>query len=123
MRNLIEKLLADGGEYLYIVRRPGEVAVGVESGPALLQACYNTEDVGRAMHYAALDVSGGVRWYEPEDAEKWAAEALTVVGSSIDVEDILDIANGARTRDGMSRVSTEAVLTAYMKVKREARHE
>ena len=116
MRNLIEKLLADGGEYLYIVRRPGEVAAGVESGPALLQACYNTEDVGRAMHYAALDVSDGVRWYAPNDADKWAAEALTVAGSSIDVEGVLDIANNARTRAGMSRVSTEAVLSAYIKL-------
>jgi hypothetical protein len=123
MRNLIEKLLADGSEYLYIVQRPGETAVGVESGPALLQACYNTEDIGRAMHYAALDVSGGVRWYEPEDAEKWAAEALIVAGSSIDVEDVLDIANGARIRVGTSRVSTEAVLTAYMKAKHGANHE
>lgn len=123
MRNLIEKLLADGSEYLYIVRRPGETAIGVESGPALLQACYNTEDIGRAMHYAALDVSGGVRWYEPEDADKWAAEALIVAGSSIDVEDVLDIANGARTRAGMSRVSTEAVLTAYMKAKHGGGHE
>lgn len=123
MRNLIEKLLADGGEYLYIVQRPGETVIGVESGPALLQACYNTEDIGRAMHYAALDVAGGVRWYEPEDADKWAAEALIVAGSSIDVEDVLDIANGARTRAGMSRVSTEAVLTAYMKAKHGACHE
>ena len=123
MRNLIEKLLADGGEYLYIVRRPGETAIGVESGVALLQASYNTEDIGRAMHYAALDVSGGVRWYEPEDAEKWAAEALIVAGSSIDVENVLDIANGARTRAGMSRVSTEAVLTTYMKAKHGACHE
>lgn len=72
MRNLIEKLLADGGEYLYIVRRPGETAVGVESGPALLRACYNTEDIGRA---------------------------------------------------GMSRMSTEAVLTAYMKAKHGGSHE
>ncbi len=123
MRNLIEKLLADGGEYLYIVKRPGEIAVGVESGAALLQASYNTEDIGRAMHYAALDVADGVRWYEPEDAEEWAAEALIVAGSSIDVEDVLDIANGTRTRAGMSRVSTEAVLTAYMKAKHGARHE
>ena len=117
MRNLIEKLLADGSEYLYIVQRPGETAVGVYSGAALLQASYNTEDVGRAMHYAALDMAGGVRWYEPEDADKWAAEALIVAGSSIDVDDVLDIANGARTRAGMSRVSTEAVLIAYMQAK------
>lgn len=123
MRNLIEKLLADEGEYLYIVQRPGETAVGVDSGAALLQASYNTEDVGRAMHYAALDISGGVRWYEPEDADKWAAEALIVAGSSIDVEDVLDIANGARTRAGMSRVSTEAVLTAYMQAKNGGGHE
>lgn len=117
MRNLIEKLLADGSEYLYIVQRPGETAVGVDSGAALLQASYNTEDVGRAMHYAALDMAGGVRWYEPEDADKWAAEVLIVAGSSIDVEDVLDIANSARTRAGMSRVSTEAVLIAYMQAK------
>lgn len=123
MRNLIEKLLADGGEYLYIVRRPGETAVGVDSGASLLQAYCNIEEVGRAMHYAALDVAGSVRWYEPRDAEKWAAEALIVVGSSIDVEDVLDIANGARTRAGMSRVSTEAVLTAYVKAKHGGRDE
>lgn len=123
MRNLIEKLLADESEYLYIVQRPGETAVGVDSGASLLKACYNTEDVGRAMHYAALDMSGGVRWHELEDAEKWAAEALVVAGSSIDVEDVLDIANGARARAGMSHVSTEAVLTAYMKTKHGGSHE
>lgn len=123
MRNLIEKLLADGSEYLYIVQRPGETVVGVDSGAALLQASHNTEDIGRAMHYAALDVTGGVRWYEPEDADKWAAEALIVAGSSIDVEDVLDIANNARTRAGMSRVSTEAVLSAYVKLKHGGRHE
>lgn len=116
MRNLIEKLLADGGEYLYIVQRPGETAVGVDSGAALLQACYNTEEIGRVMQYAALDMTGGVRRYEPKDADEWAADALTVAGSSIDVEDVLDIANNARTRAGMSRVSTEAVLSAYIKL-------
>lgn len=123
MRNLIEKLLADGGEYLDIVKRPGELAFGADSGPALLQASYNTEDVGRAMHYAALDVASGVRWYEPEDADKWAAEALAVAGRAVDVEHVLDIANGARTRAGMPRVSTEAVLTAYMQAKHEGSHE
>lgn len=123
MRNLIEKLLADGSEYLYIVQRPGETAIGAYSGAALLQASYNTEDVGRAMHYAALDMAGSVRWYEPEDADKWAAETLIVAGSSIDVEDVLDIANGARTRAGMSRVSTEAVLITYMQAKHGGSHE
>lgn len=117
MRNLIEKLLADGGEYLYIVQRPGETAVGVDSGASLLQASYNTEDVGRAMHYAALDVSGGVRWYEPEDAEKWAADALTVVGSMVSVGDVVSMANRARTRVGLPRVSAESILSAYIKAK------
>lgn len=117
MRNLIEKMLADGSEYLYIVQRPGEVAAGVESGPALLEACYNTEDVGRAMHYAALDVAGGVRWYEPEDATQWAADALAAVGSALEVEEVIDMANYARTRVGLSQVSAEAVLSAYIKAK------
>ena len=123
MRNLIEKLLADGSEYLYIIRRPREVAAGVESGPALLQACYNTEDIGRAMHYAALDVSSGVRWYAPEDAEKWAAEALAVVGSVVSVDEVIRIANDTTTRAGLPRVSTEAVLSAYIKLKHGACHE
>lgn len=123
MRNLIEKLLADGSEYLYIVQRPGEIAVGVDSGASLLQVSYNTEDVGRAMHYAALDVAGGVRWYEPEDADKWAAEALIVAGSVVSVGDVISMANRARTRAGMSRVSAEAVLTAYMQAKHGGGHE
>lgn len=123
MRNLIEKLLADGSEYLYIVQRPGETAVGVESGAALLEASYNTEDVGRAMHYAALDVAGGVRWYEPKDAEKWAADALTVVGSVVSVGDVVSMANRARTRVGMPSVSAESILSAYVKAKHGARHE
>lgn len=123
MRNLIEKLLADGGEYLYIVQRPGETAIGVESGPALLYASYNTEDIGRAMHYAALDVSGGVRWYEPEDAEKWAAEALIVAGSAVSIGDVISMANRARTRSGLPRVSAESILSSYMKAKHGARHE
>ena len=123
MHNLIEKLLADGSEYLYIVRRPGETSIGVESGPALLQASYNTEDIGRAMHYAALDVSGGVRWYEPEDAEKWAAEALIVAGSVVSVGDVISMANRARTRSGLPRVSAESILSSYMRAKHGARHE
>lgn len=123
MRNLIEKLLADGGEYLYIVQRPGETAVGVDSGASLLQASYNTEDVGRAMHYATLDVGGGVRWYEPEDADKWAAEALAITGSAVSVGDVISIANRARTRVGLPSVSTEAVLAAYIKAKHGGRHE
>ena len=123
MRNLIEKLLADGGEYLYIVQRPGETAVGVNSGASLLQASYNTEDVGRVMHYAALDVSGGVRWYEPEDADKWAAYALAITGSAVSVGDVISIANRARTRVGLPSVSTEAVLAAYIKAKHGGRHE
>ena len=123
MRNLIEKLLADGSEYLYIVRRPGETAVGIESGPALLQACYNTEDVGRAMHYAALDVAGGVRWYDPEDADKWAAEALIVAGGAATVGDVISMANRARTRSGLPHVSAESILSSYTKTKHGARHE
>lgn len=123
MRNLIEKLLADGGEYLYIVQRPGETAVGVDSGAALLQASYNTEDVGRAMHYAALDVAGGVRWYEPEDADKWVTDALTVVGSIVSVGDVVSIANRARTRAGLPRVSAESILSAYIKAKHGGSHE
>lgn len=123
MRNLIEKLLADGGEYLYIVQRPGETAVDVDSGASLLQACFNTEDVGRAMHYAALDVSGGVRWYEPEDAEKWAAEALIVAGSVVSVGDVISMANRARTRSGLPRVSAESILSSYMKTKHGSGHE
>lgn len=123
MRNLIEKLLADGSEYLYIVQRPGEIAVGVDSGASLLQASYNTEDVGRAMHYAVLDVAGGVRWYEPEDADKWAAEALIVAGSVVSVGDVISMANRARTRAGMSRVPAEAALTAYMQAKHGGGHE
>lgn len=123
MRNLIEKLLADGGEYLYIVQRPGETAVGVDSGAALLQASYNTEDVGWAMHYAALDISGGVRWYEPEDADKWAAEALAIAGSTVSVGDVISIANRARTRSGLPRVSAETILSAYTKIKHGGRHE
>lgn len=123
MRNLIEKLLADGGEYLYIVQRRGETAVGVNSGTSLLQASYNTEDVGRVMHYAALNVSGGVRWYEPEDAEKWAAEALIVAGSAVSVGDVISMANRARTRSGLPRVSAESILSAYTKIKHGGRHE
>lgn len=123
MHNLIEKLLADGSEYLYIVRRPGENAVGIESGPALLQACYNTDDISRAMHYAALDMSGGVRWYEPEDAEKWAAEALIVAGSAVSVGDVISIANRARTRSRLPRVSAESILSSYMKAKHGSGHE
>lgn len=123
MRNLIEKLLADGSEYLYIVQRPGETAVGVESGAALLQESYNTEDIGRAMHYAALDVAGGVRWYEPEDAEKWAADALTVVGSAVSVGDVVSMANRARTRVGLPRVSAESILSTYIKAKHGGSHE
>lgn len=123
MRNLIEKLLADGGEYLYIVRRPGETAAGVESGAALLQASYNTEDVGRAMHYAALDISGGVRWYKPEDADKWAAEALTIADSAVSVGDVISIANCARTRSGLPRVSAETILSAYTEIKHGDRYE
>lgn len=123
MRNLIEKLLADGSEYLYIVQRPGEIAVGVDSGASLLQASYNTEDVGRAMHYAALDVVGGVRWYEPEDADKWAAEALAINGSAVSVGDVISIANRARTRSGLPHVSAETILSAYIKAKHGGRHE
>lgn len=123
MRNLIEKLLADGGEYLYIVQRPGETAVGVNSGASLLQASYNTEDVGRVMHYAALDVSGGVRWYEPEDAEKWATETLIVAGSAVSVGDVISMANRARTRSGLPLVSAESILSAYTKIKHGGRHE
>lgn len=123
MRNLIEKLLADGSEYLYIVQRPGEIAVGVNSGASLLQASYNTEDVGRAMQYAALDVGGGVRWYEPEDADKWAAEALAINGSAVSVGDVISIANRARTRSGLPRVSAETILSAYIKAKHGGRHE
>jgi len=123
MRNLIEKLLADGSEYLYIVQRPGETAVGVDSGTSLLQASYNTENVGRAMHYAALDISGGVRWYEPEDADKWAAEALAIAGSVVSVGDVISIANRARTRSGLPRVSAEAILSAYTKIKHGGHHE
>lgn len=123
MRNLIEKLLADDSEYLYIIQRPGEAAVGVDSGTALLQASYNTEDVGRAMHYAALDVSGGVRWYAPDDAEKWAAEALIVAGGAVSVGDVVSMANRARTRSGLPRVSAESILSSYMKAKHGASHE
>lgn len=93
MRNLIEKLLADGSEYLYIVQRPGEIAVG------------------------------GVRWYEPEDADKWAAEALAIAGSAVSVGDVISIANRARTRSGLPRVSTETILSAYIKAKHGGNHE
>ena len=123
MRNLIEKLLADGGEYLYIVQRPGETAVGIDSGADLLNASYNTKDIGRAMHYAALDAAGAVRWYEPEDAEKWAAEALIVAGDVVSVGDVVSMANRARTRAGMSRVSSEAILSAYINAKHGGSHE
>jgi len=75
------------------------------------------------MRYAALDISGGVRWYEPEDADKWAAEALAVIGNVVSVDKVIDMANDARTRAGMSRVSTEAVLSAYIKLKHGGCHE
>ena len=75
------------------------------------------------MHYAALDVAGGVRWYEPEDAEKWAAKALIVTGSAVSVGDVISMANRARTRSGLPRVSAESILSSYMKANHGARHE
>lgn len=123
MRKLIEKLLANGSEYLYIVRRPGETAVGLKSGTDLLQTSYNTEDVGRAMHYAALDINNDVRWYEPEYADKWAADALVIADGALSVCDVIRVANNARTRVGLPSVSTESILAAYIKAKHEGSHE
>lgn len=124
MRKLIEKLLADGSEYLYIVRRcAGKIAIGLKAGAALLQASYNTEDVGRAMHYAALDIDNNVRWYEPEYADKLAADALAIDDGALSVCDVIRMANHARTRVGLPSVSTEAVLAAYIKAKHGGRHE
>ena len=123
MRNLIEKLIADGGEFLYIVRRPGETAAGLASGAELLEACYNTSNITRSIHYAALDVAGAARWYEPEDAEEWATEALIVADDMVTIDEVVDMANRARTHAGQPHVSVEAILSAYIAAKHGADHE